>query len=96
MSLGRLLLLALALLAALAAAAASQATASHILVAKEEQAKDLYEQIKGGADFAALARAHSTWYVSEDSQRALLTLDWLQPLQGQGWQLGHLQTRSNG
>ena len=34
--------------------------ASHILVATEEQAKDLKAQLDGGADFAALATANST------------------------------------
>jgi peptidyl-prolyl cis-trans isomerase C len=34
--------------------------ASHILVATEEQAKDLKVQLDGGADFAELAKANST------------------------------------
>jgi len=34
--------------------------ASHILVASEEEAKDLKDQIDGGADFAELAKANST------------------------------------
>jgi peptidyl-prolyl cis-trans isomerase C len=34
--------------------------ASHILVATEEQAKDLKAQLDGGADFAELAKANST------------------------------------
>jgi peptidyl-prolyl cis-trans isomerase C len=34
--------------------------ASHILVETEEQAKDLKTQLDGGADFAELAKAHST------------------------------------
>ena len=34
--------------------------ASHILVATEEQAKDLKAQLDGGADFAGLAKANST------------------------------------
>ena len=34
--------------------------ASHILVATEEQAKDLKVQLDGGADFAGLAKANST------------------------------------
>lgn len=33
--------------------------ASHILVQTEEEAKDLYEQIQNGADFAELAMEHS-------------------------------------
>ncbi|MBO6271592.1 peptidyl-prolyl cis-trans isomerase [bacterium] len=33
--------------------------ASHILVKTEEEAKDLYEQIQNGADFAELAMEHS-------------------------------------
>ncbi len=33
--------------------------ASHILVETEEQAKDLYEQIQNGADFAELAMEYS-------------------------------------
>ncbi len=33
--------------------------ASHILVQTEEEAKDLYEQIQNGADFAELAMKHS-------------------------------------
>ena len=50
----------LLLLVASLAFAASQATASHILVPKEDVAKSLMEQLKGGADFATLAREHST------------------------------------
>ncbi|MFA5844849.1 MAG: peptidylprolyl isomerase [Coriobacteriia bacterium] len=36
------------------------ASARHILVASEEQAIDLKNQIAGGADFAELAAQHST------------------------------------
>jgi len=36
------------------------ASARHILVATEVQCNDLKKQIEGGADFAALARAHSS------------------------------------
>ncbi len=38
----------------------SRATARHILVATEQQCIDLKTQIDGGADFAALAREHSS------------------------------------
>lgn len=38
----------------------AQATARHILVDNEELCRDLKEQIGEGADFAALAREHST------------------------------------
>ena len=34
--------------------------ARHILVAKEDEAKDIIAQLKKGGDFAALAKAHST------------------------------------
>jgi peptidyl-prolyl cis-trans isomerase C len=34
--------------------------AAHILVAKEDKAKELLQMIKGGADFADLARRYST------------------------------------
>lgn len=34
--------------------------ASHILVESEDDAKSLVDELKGGADFAALAREHST------------------------------------
>lgn len=37
-----------------------KATARHILVATEQQCNTLKSQIEGGADFAALARQHST------------------------------------
>jgi peptidyl-prolyl cis-trans isomerase C len=36
-----------------------QVKASHILVDQEEKAKELYKQLKGGADFAELAKKHS-------------------------------------
>merc|ERR1711981_416045 len=39
---------------------AKSAEASHILVASESQAADLKKQIDGGADFAELAKKHST------------------------------------
>lgn len=41
-------------------APATEYNASHILVASEEEAKKLKGEIDGGADFAELARAHST------------------------------------
>ncbi len=37
-----------------------QATARHILVSSEEQAKQLKEEIKNGADFADVAKKHSS------------------------------------
>jgi len=37
-----------------------QATASHILVQTEAQCEELKQQIIGGADFAALAKQHSS------------------------------------
>ncbi|TXH06273.1 MAG: peptidylprolyl isomerase [Nevskiaceae bacterium] len=37
-----------------------KASARHILVATEQQCQALKTQIEGGADFAALARQHST------------------------------------
>lgn len=37
-----------------------KASARHILVATEQQCNALKTQIEGGADFAALARQHST------------------------------------
>ena len=43
-----------------AAAPQTEYHASHILVATEAEAKDLKTQIDGGADFAELAKAHST------------------------------------
>ncbi len=36
-----------------------RATAQHILVADQEQCEELINQIKEGADFAALAKEHS-------------------------------------
>lgn len=36
------------------------ATARHILVSSEKACQDLKTQIEGGADFAAVARQHST------------------------------------
>lgn len=38
----------------------ASATARHILVSTEAQCNDLKQQIEGGADFAALARQHSS------------------------------------
>lgn len=37
-----------------------KASARHILVDTEEQAQQLKDQIEGGADFAALAKEHSS------------------------------------
>lgn len=37
----------------------SRVVASHILVSSEARAKELKEALEGGADFAALAKAHS-------------------------------------
>lgn len=37
-----------------------KATARHILVATEKACADLKKEIEGGADFAALAKKHST------------------------------------
>merc|ERR1712205_89555 len=54
------LLLALAAAALFIHAEAKSAEASHILVASESQAADLKKQIDGGADFAELAKKHST------------------------------------
>jgi peptidyl-prolyl cis-trans isomerase C len=42
------------------AAPATEYNAAHILVATEDEAKKLREQLDGGADFAELARQHST------------------------------------
>ncbi len=39
---------------------ATQVKASHILVKTEEEAKNLYEEIKGGKDFAQAAKEYST------------------------------------
>ena len=49
--------------------------ASHILVATEEQAKDLKVQLDGGADFAGLAKANST----DGSAAGGGDLDWFGP-----------------
>ena len=49
--------------------------ASHILVATEEQAKDLKVQLDGGADFAELAKANST----DGSAAGGGDLDWFGP-----------------
>ncbi len=38
----------------------TQATARHILVDSEEKCKTLIDDIKGGADFAAVAKEHSS------------------------------------
>ena len=38
----------------------SKATARHILVDSEDNCQSLKEQIEGGADFAEIAREHST------------------------------------
>lgn len=38
----------------------ARAAASHILVKTEAQARDLKKQIEGGADFAELAKKHSS------------------------------------
>jgi peptidyl-prolyl cis-trans isomerase C len=40
--------------------AVTEYNASHILVATEEEAQALVEELEGGADFAELAREHST------------------------------------
>lgn len=42
------------------AAPATEYNAAHILVATEDEAKAIKEQLDGGADFAELAREHST------------------------------------
>merc|ERR1719199_1356485 len=54
------LLLAFAAAALFIHAEAKSAEASHILVASESQAADLKKQIDGGADFAEMAKKHST------------------------------------
>lgn len=38
----------------------AKASARHILVDTEEQAQELKDRIEGGADFAALAKEHSS------------------------------------
>ena len=38
----------------------TQATARHILVDSEEKCQTLIDEIKGGADFAAVAKEHSS------------------------------------
>ena len=38
----------------------SQATARHILVDSEQKCQSIIDDIKGGADFAALAKEHSS------------------------------------
>ena len=38
----------------------TQATARHILVDNEEKCQTLIDEIKGGADFAAVAQEHSS------------------------------------
>lgn len=38
----------------------SKATARHILVDSEEKCQTLIDEIKGGADFAAVAKEHSS------------------------------------
>ena len=38
----------------------SQATARHILVDSEAKCQSLIDEIKGGADFAAIAKEHSS------------------------------------
>jgi len=44
----------------------SQATARHILVDTEEKCQTLIDEIKGGADFAAVAKEHSSCPSSRD------------------------------
>ncbi len=44
----------------------SQATARHILVDSEEKCQTLIDEIKGGADFAAVAKEHSSCPSSRD------------------------------
>lgn len=39
---------------------AGQMRASHILVEKQTQARELIDEIKAGRDFASVAKAHST------------------------------------
>lgn len=44
----------------------SQATARHILVDSEAKCQTLIDEIKGGADFAAVAKEHSSCPSSRD------------------------------
>jgi peptidyl-prolyl cis-trans isomerase C len=44
-----------------------QVKASHILVNQEDQAKDIYKQLKAGADFSELAKKHSVDTGTKDS-----------------------------
>ena len=44
----------------------SQATARHILVDSESKCQSLIDEIKGGADFAAVAKEHSSCPSSRD------------------------------
>jgi peptidyl-prolyl cis-trans isomerase C len=44
----------------------SKATARHILVDSEEKCQTLIDQIKGGADFAVVAKEHSSCPSSND------------------------------
>jgi len=44
----------------------SQATARHILVDSEEKCQTLIDEIKGGADFASVAKEHSSCPSSRD------------------------------
>jgi len=44
----------------------SQATARHILVDTEDKCQTLIDEIKGGADFAAVAKEHSSCPSSRD------------------------------
>ncbi len=44
----------------------SQATARHILVDSEAKCQSLIDEIKGGADFAAVAKEHSSCPSSRD------------------------------
>lgn len=44
----------------------SQATARHILVDDETKCQTLIDEIKGGADFAAVAKEHSSCPSSRD------------------------------
>lgn len=44
----------------------SEATARHILVSDEAQCQTIIDELKGGADFAALAKEHSSCPSSND------------------------------